>query len=148
VSMNGPPFNLQGNSLLIPVAHSLVALPLVIRSLLPALRAINPRLRDAAATLGAGPAAVRLQIDLPLLRLSFIAAAAFAFTVSLGEFGATAMLTRPDQVTLPILIFDSLSRPGWSNQGQALALGSILMAACGAGLAVIERVRIRGAETF
>ncbi len=148
VSMSGPPFHLQGNALLIPVAHSLVALPLVIRSLLPALRAINPRVRDAASVLGAGPAAVRLHVDLPLLRLSFVAAAAFAFTVSLGEFGATAMLTRPEQVTLPILIFDSLSRPGWSNQGQALALGSILMAACGAGLAVIERVRVRGAEAF
>jgi len=148
VSLNGPPFNLQGKAILIPVAHSLVALPLVIRSLLPALRAINPRLRDAAAVLGAGPSSVRLRIDLPILRPSFIAAAAFAFTVSLGEFGATAMLTRPEQVTLPILIFDSLSRPGWSNQGQALALGSILMAACGAGLAVIERVRIRGAVAF
>ena len=148
VGMSGPPLPLQGNPILIPIAHSLVALPLVIRSLLPALRAINPRLREAAAVLGARPAAVRLRIDLPLLRLSFIAAAAFAFTVSLGEFGATAMLTRPGQVTLPILIFDSLSRPGWSNQGQAMALGTILMAACGAGLAVIERARVRGAEAL
>ena len=148
VAMSGPPLPLAGSALLIPVAHSLVALPLVVRSLLPALRAISPRLREAAAVLGAAPASVRLHVDLPLLRLSFIAAAAFAFTVSLGEFGATAMLTRPEHVTLPILIFDSLSRPGWSNQGQALALGSILMAACGAGLAVIERARRRGAMTL
>jgi thiamine transport system permease protein len=105
-------------------------------------------MRDAAAVLGAAPAAIRLHVDLPVLRRSFLAAAAFAFTVSLGEFGATAILTRPELVTLPVLIFDSLSRPGLTNQGQALALGSILMAACGAGLALIEQVRPRGAEVF
>ena len=148
VSMSGPPLDLQGSAALIPVAHSLVALPLVIRGLLPALRSINPRMRDAAAVLGAAPAAIRLHVDLPVLRRSFLAAAAFAFTVSLGEFGATAILTRPELVTLPVLIFDSLSRPGLTNQGQALALGSILMAACGAGLALIEQVRPRGAEVF
>ncbi len=148
VALSGPPLDLQGSAFLIPIAHTLVALPLVIRSLLPALASLNPRLRDAAAVLGAGPAAVRLWIDLPILRRSFIAAAAFGFTVSLGEFGATAVLTRPELVTLPVLIFDSLSRPGPANQGQALALGSILMAACGAGLALIERARVRGAEAF
>jgi thiamine transport system permease protein len=148
VSMSGPPLDLQGSAILIPVAHSLVALPLVIRSLLPGLRSINPRLRDAAAVLGAGPASVRRNVDLPILRRSFLAAAAFAFTVSLGEFGATAMLTRPELVTLPVLIFDSLSRPGLSNQGQAMALGSILMASCGIAVALIERVRPRGAEAF
>ena len=148
VALSSPPLDFRGSAFLIPIAHALVALPLVIRSLLPALASLNPRLRDAAAVLGAGPAAVRLWIDLPILRRSFIAAAAFAFTVSLGEFGATAVLTRPELVTLPVLIFDSLSRPGLANQGQALALGSILMAACGAGLALIERARVRGAEAF
>ncbi len=148
VAWSGPPLDLRENALLIPVAHSLVALPLVIRSLLPSLRAIDPRMRDAAAALGAGPARVRLTVDLPMLRRAFIAAAAFAFTVSLGEFGATAVLTRPELVTLPVLIYDSLSRPGLVNQGQALALGSMLMLACGAGLAAIERVRTGGAEVF
>jgi thiamine transport system permease protein len=148
VAMSGPPLDLQGSALLIPVAHSLVALPLVIRGLLPGLRSINPRMRDAAAVLGAGPPAIRLNVDLPILRRSFLAAAAFAFTVSLGEFGATAMLTRPELVTLPVLIFDSLSRPGLANQGQAMALGSILMAASGIGIALIEQVRPRGAEIF
>jgi thiamine transport system permease protein len=148
VSLNGPPLDLRGSALLIPIAHSLVALPLVIRSLLTPLRSINPRLREAASLLGAGPARVRLEIDLPLLSRAFVAAAAFAFTVSLGEFGATAILTRPELTTLPVLIYNSLSRPGELNQGQALALSVLLMAACGAGLAAIERFRTRGSEVF
>ena len=118
-----------------------MALPLVVRSLLAPLRSINPRLREAASLLGAAPARVRMEIDLPLLRRAFMAAAAFAFTVSLGEFGATALLTRPELATVPVLIYNSLSRPGEISQGQALALSTMLMAACGAGLAVIERLR-------
>jgi thiamine transport system permease protein len=91
---------------------------------------------------------VRLEIDVPMLRRAFVAAAAFAFTVSLGEFGATALLTRPELATIPVLIFDSLSRPGASSQGQALALSTLLMAACAVGLAGIERFRAGGTEVF
>ncbi len=146
VATNAPPLDLRGSALLIPIAHSLVALPLVIRSLLPALRSLNPRLREAAAGLGAGPARVWSTIDLPMLARSFAAAAAFAFTVSLGEFGATALLTRPELVTLPVLVYNALGRPGESSQGQALALSALLMAACAMGLTVIERFRAGGRE--
>jgi thiamine transport system permease protein len=146
VSFNTAPFDLRGSSILIPIAHALVALPLVIRSLLPSFRSLDPRLRQSAAVLGAGTLRVRLTVDLPILKRAFLAAAAFAFTVSLGEFGATAILTRPELATLPVLIFDSLSRPGELNQGQALALNTLLMAACAAGLAVIERTRAPGTE--
>jgi thiamine transport system permease protein len=148
VGFNGPPLDFQGAWVLIPVAHALVALPLVIRSLLPSLRAIDPRMREAASILGASAIRVRREIDFPVLRRAFISAAAFAFTVSLGEFGATALLTRPELVTLPVLIYTVLGRPGEVNQGQALALSTMLTLACGAGLAAIERFRARGAEGF
>lgn len=146
VALGAPPLNLRGTPILIPIAHSLVALPLVVRSLLAPLRSIDPRMREAASLLGAAPARVRIEIDLPLLRRAFVAAAAFAFTVSLGEFGATSLLTRPELSTLPVLIYNSLSRPGELNQGQALALSTILMAACAAGIAAIERFRAGGSE--
>jgi thiamine transport system permease protein len=148
VALSSPPLNMRSSVFLIPIAHALVALPLVVRSLLAPLRSINPRMREAASVLGAPPMRVRVEIDLALLRRAFIAAAAFAFTVSLGEFGATALLTRPELVTLPVLIYSSLSRPGEVSQGQALALSTMLMAACAAGLAVIERLRTRGTEMF
>ena len=148
VGFNSPPLNFRGAWFLIPVAHALVALPLVIRSLLPSLRALNPRLRDAASVLGASPGRVRREIDFPILRRAFVSAAAFAFTVSLGEFGATAILTRPELVTLPVLIYTALGRPGASNQGQALALSTMLTLACAAGLLAIERFRAPGPEAF
>jgi len=148
ISLNVPPIDLRASALIIPIAHALVALPLVVRSLLPPLRAINPRVREAASILGATTVQVRMEIDLPLLRNAFIAAAAFAFTVSLGEFAATALLTRPELMTLPVLVYNSFSRPGELNQGQALALATVLMAACGLGLAAIERFRTEGREAF
>jgi thiamine transport system permease protein len=148
ISLNSPPLELRSSILLIPIAHSLVALPLVVRSLLAPLSSINPRLRETAALLGSGPLRVRLEVDLPILRRAFIAAAAFAFTVSMGEFAATALLTRPDLATIPVVIYGSLTQPGELNQGQALAMSTILMAVCGLGLAAIERFRAGGTEVF
>lgn len=67
-----------------------------------------------------------------------IVAGAFAFAISLGEFGATALLTRPDFPTLPVAIFTYLGQPGALNYGQALAMSTILMLICVAAIAVIE----------
>ncbi|HRN19370.1 MAG TPA: ABC transporter permease subunit, partial [Trueperaceae bacterium] len=63
------------------------------------------------------------RVELPLLRPAFLTAAAFAFAVSMGEFGATLLLVRPEYATLPVAIFDRLGRPGQANYGEALALG-------------------------
>ncbi len=112
----------------IVLAHSLLAFPFVVRSLLPTMRALQEQLLEAAKVLGANPLRIIFQIELPLLTPAFIAAASFAFTVSLGEFGASLVLLRPEYATLPVAIFDRLSKPGVSNYGAALALAVILMA--------------------
>ncbi len=148
ISLNRPPLDLRGSLLLIPIAHALVALPLVTRSFLTHLSSLDKGLSEAAALLGAGPIRVFLHVDLPILRRALLSAAAFAFTVSLGEFAATALLTRPELATIPVLIYGYLSRPGELNQGQALAMSAILMTVCGMGLAAIERVRVKGSEIF
>jgi len=67
--------------------------------------------------------------------------AAFAFAISLGEFGASVFIARPDSPTLPIAIFRLLGQPGASNYGQALAMSAILMSICGAAFLIIERFR-------
>ena len=67
VALNRPPLDLRTSPILIPLAHSLVAFPFVVRSLTPALRTIQPQLRQAAAVLGAGPGQVFRYIDLPLV---------------------------------------------------------------------------------
>jgi thiamine transport system permease protein len=77
-----------------------------------------------------------------------LAAATFAFTVSLGEFGAATLLARPDYPTLPVAIARFLSQPGGINYGQAMAMSTILMAVTLLGIVLIERVRLPGAGEF
>jgi thiamine transport system permease protein len=134
--------------LLVPLAHTLIALPFVIRNLQPSLASIPDRLRQAAASLGASPPRVWFTVDWPIVIRATLAAAVFAFTISLGEFGATSLVVRPEYPTLPIAIARFLSQPGGLNYGQAMAMATILMLICGAGILLIERLRLPGAGEF
>lgn len=133
---------------LVPLAHTIIALPFVIRALQPAIASIPDRLRHAAATLGASPFRVWQTVDWPILSRAILAAATFAFTVSLGEFGAATLLTRPDNPTLPVAISRFLSQPGGLNYGQAMAMSTILMLVTLIGILLIERLRLPGAGEF
>lgn len=133
---------------LTPLAHTVIALPFVIRTLQPALASIPDRLREAAATLGASPAETRRRVDWPLARRAVLSAGIFAFTVSLGEFGATALVARPEYPTLTTAIYRFLSQPGGLNYGQAMAMATILMLVAGAGILLIEKLRLSGGGEF
>ena len=148
VALDTRPLDLRASPLLLPLAHSLVALPFVVRSLTPALRSIRPRLRQAAAVLGAAPAQVWREVDLPLVGRAVLVAATFAFTISLGEFGATAIVARPEHPTVPTVIYRFLGLPGALNQGQALALSTLLMMVCAVGILAIERLRAADVGEF
>lgn len=148
LSMSRPPLALRGTPLLIICGHTLVALPFVVRSLLPALHSIRPTLREAAATLGAPPARVFVEVDLPIIQRALAVGGVFAFTVSMGEFGATSMIARPELPTLPLAIYRFLSLPGAVNYGQALAMSTILMAVCVVGFVAMEQLRPPGMQTF
>lgn len=128
---------------LVPLAHTLIAFPFVVRSVLPVLRGIQPNLREAAAVLGASPSRVWREIDLPIVGRALLVGAVFAFTVSMGEFGATSFIARPGggSTTLPIAINRFLGQPGALNLGQAVALSTILMLVCAVGFIAIERFR-------
>jgi len=134
VALDEPPLNLRTSPLLVVLAHTLVALPFVVRSVLPALRSINPRLREAAALLGASPWHVWREVDLPIVARAVLVGAVFAFTISMGEFGATSLIARPERPTLPVAIYRFLGRPGAANYGQALAMSTLLMLVCAVGL--------------
>lgn len=142
LALSKPPLDLRSSPGLIPLAHTLVALPFVVRTLVPSLRSIQPRIHQAASILGASPIQVVRLVDLPLINRSVLAAGMFAFAISFGEFGATALIARPEYPTIPIAIYRLLSQPGTSNYGQALALSTILMLVCGAGMLFIELVRL------
>ncbi len=148
LALDQPPLDLRASRALIPIAHALVAFPFVVRSLAPALRSIPPRLRDSAAVLGASPWRAVRRVELPLVGRALLVAATFAFTISLGEFGATALIARPEFPTIPVMIFRFLSQPGAMNYGQALALSTLLMLVTAAGMLSIERLRIAKVGEF
>jgi thiamine transport system permease protein len=148
IVFNRPPFSSLDFPILLPIAHSLVALPFVVRTLGPALQNIPTSLRNAARVLGARPFRVWREIDLPLITPSLVVAMIFAMTISLGEFGATTFLSRPQYPTLPIAIFRYISQPGALNYGQALAMSTILMAVCAGGILLIEQLHLPGRDLF
>jgi thiamine transport system permease protein len=139
---------LLASPLLVPLAHTLIALPFVIRTLQPAIASIPDRLRHAAASLGASPLRAWQAVDWPILSRAVLSASTFAFTVSLGEFGAATLLTRPDYPTLPVAIARFLSQPGGLNYGQAMAMSTLLMALTLAGILLIEKLRLPGTGEF
>ena len=146
ITLNKPPLNLRDSFLLVILAHTLIAFPFVIRTLLPSLRRIPATLREAASLLGASPLQVRLTIDLPLLAKALLAAAVFGFAISMGEFGASTFVTRPQTPTLPVAIFRYLSRPGELNYGQAMAMSVILMLVTGLAFIILEKLQATGEQ--
>ncbi|MFF2367145.1 ABC transporter permease [Streptomyces sp. NPDC058122] len=141
IALDEPPLDLRASWILVPLAQALVGVPFVVRTMLPVLRAVDGRLREAAAVLGASPWRVWREVDLPMVRRALLIAAGFAFAVSLGEFGATVFIARPDNPTLPVAVARLLGRAGDLNYGQAMALSTILMVVCAVALLLLERVR-------
>jgi thiamine transport system permease protein len=148
VAFNRWPIDLRASWLMLVVAHSLVAYPFVIRSVLPVLRGMPPNLRESAALLGATPLKIFLYVELPILSRALLVGATFAFAVSMGEFGASLLLVRPEFTTIPVAIFRLLGQPGESNIGQALAMSTLLMAVVTLGFVMIERFRYRNVGGF
>jgi thiamine transport system permease protein len=135
------PVDLRSSWVLIPLAHALVAMPFVVRTVVPVMRSVRTRLREAAAVLGAAPRRVWKEVDLPMVARAAAAGAGFAFAVSLGEFGATAFIARPNTTTLPVAIFRFLGQPGALNFGRARAMSVILMVVTAAAVTLIDRFR-------
>jgi len=148
IAFDTPPLDIRAAPWIVPVVQALVAIPFVVRIMVPTLRSIDPRLREAAALLGASPGRVRREVDLPIVARGLAVAAGFAFAISLGEFGATVFLARPDRPTLPVAIFRFLGRPGEVNVAQAYALAVVLMAVTVLSVLLVERVRMRRGGWF
>ncbi len=140
ISLNRPPLNLRDSLVLVPIAHALVAFPFVVRCILPSLRQIPQTLREAATLLGASPYHVWRRIDIPIISRAILVAAVFAFSISMGEFGASAFVTRPHTPTMPVAIFRFLGQPGDLNYGQAMAMSSILMLVTCSGFLLIGKL--------
>ena len=145
IALDSPPLDLRASRVIVPIAQALVGIPFVVRSMVPALRAVDAHQREAAAVLGASPARAHREVDLPIVARSLLVGAAFAFAISLGEFGATSFLTRPDAPTVPVAMFRLLGQPGAALRGQAMALGTLLAALTAVSVLIIERLRPKDA---
>ncbi len=130
LAFRSDPFDWRGRWWLLPVAHAVVALPLVSRTMTASMRQIPPELRSAASTLGASPIRVLASIDLSLLRRPLGAATTLAALISLGEFGASSLLSRRGNETLTMAVGRLLGRPGDLVQAQAFVASVVLTALC------------------
>jgi len=133
------PIDLRGSWMIVPLAHALVAIPFVVRTVAPVLGSILPEVREAAATLGASRTAMLRVVDWAVARRALLVGGGFAFALSLGEFGATSLVGRSSDPTLPILVFRSLGRPG--SGGTAAAAAVTLMVVTAIGVLAVDRFR-------
>ena len=131
VTFNQSPINWRGDRWLIPIIHAVIAIPLALRTIAPAVRAIPNDLHDASASLGANPLRTWIRIDVPLLRPALTKAAGLCAAVSLGEFGATSFLSRSGSTTIPIAISQLLGHPGDQLNQSAFALATLTIVAVG-----------------
>ncbi len=127
ITFDTPPFDWRARWWLVPLGHALVAVPFVVRAMLAVLRAIPADLRAAASTLGATPIQAWWQVDARALRRPLLAGAGLSAAISLGEFGATTILSRSGSETLPIAIGRLLGRAGPLPRAQAFAMATILL---------------------
>lgn len=148
ITLNRPPLDLRTSSVLIPIAQATVALPLVVRTITPALQQIDDRLRQASMVLGASYLRALLTVDLPVVWRPLLAAAGFAMAVSMGEFGATAFLARSDNPTLPVVIYRLISRPDGESFGMAMAASVILALVTVTIMGLVERLRVETVGAF
>ncbi len=141
ITFNRPPLEAGSFPLLIPIAHTLIAMPFVLRTVQPALMSIPDSLRQSAAVLGGSPWQVWWKVEIQIIRRALLTGAIFSFTISLGEFGATSFIASPHNPTLPVAIYRYLSQPGAMNYGQAMAMATILIIVCGISIWLLERLQ-------
>lgn len=134
--------DLRGSFVLLVAAQAVVAIPFVVRMVEPVLSAAGAELREQAAGLGASPWRTARDVLLPVASRGILGAAAFAFAVALGEFGASAFVARLDAPTMPIAIVRLLSQPGAASIGQATAMSVLLMLVTAAIALAIDRFRV------
>jgi thiamine transport system permease protein len=97
---------------------------------------------DAAQTLGASPERTLRGIEIPMLRRPLVAAATFAYALSLGDYAAALVLTRPDSATAPLVIARMLNRPGAMNYAMSAALSVVFIVCCVAVMLVVQRASV------
>lgn len=127
ITFGGQPLPLRSSWLVMPLVQALIATPIVIRLVHPALLSIGLEPRDSAANAGANAWQTWWLVEAGMIRGVLKTALGFAAIVSIGEFGAASLLTFGDQATLPVVLYQLISRPGEQNYGMAMAASALLI---------------------
>ncbi|SMP28471.1 molybdate ABC transporter permease subunit [Shimia sagamensis] len=125
------------------LAAAVMAFPLLVRSIRLSIEAIDPKLEQAAATLGASRLMVFFTVTVPLMLPGLLAGMVLAFAKAMGEFGATITFVSniPGQTrTLPSAIYAFLQVPGGETAAMRLVVVSIIVAA---GALILSEVLAR-----
>lgn len=128
ITFGDGPLPIRASWLVMPLVQALIAMPLVIRLVYPALVSIGSDHREAASLAGANASQTWWMVESGIIRNVLFTAAGFAAIASIGEFGATSLLAYGDQATLTTVLFALISRPGDVNYGMAMAVCAILIA--------------------
>jgi iron(III) transport system permease protein len=117
-------FVLVGTLWILPLAYLVRNLPITSRAISAGVRALDPSLDEAAASLGAGRRRTLLRVTLPLLRPALLAGASLAFVTAFGDFVTSIMLYTYDTRPISLEILSSLRQ---ADVGVAAAYGVVLM---------------------
>jgi len=126
----------DGTWIVIVIAHSVLAIPFVIRAVRPALAQFDSRLYEAARSLGANRTQVTVDVVIPLIKASLLAGAGFAFAISIAEMSATIMLVQPDLLTMPVSVYHLFSG---RQTGAASAMSVVMIVILIISFIVIDR---------
>ncbi len=127
VSFNSSWFPLRSSWLIVPLAQALIALPMVIRLVYPALVSIGKEPIEQASLDGASSWQIWRFVESGMIKGVLLTAAGYAAIISVGEFGASSFLAYGSEGTIPTLLFRLIARPGEQNYGMAMAVSAILI---------------------
>jgi thiamine transport system permease protein len=127
VSFDADWFPLRSSWLIVPLAQALIALPMVIRLVYPALVSIGKEPIEQARVDGASSWQIWRFVESGMIKGVLLTSLGFAAIVSVGEFGASSFLAYGSEGTIPTLLFRLIARPGEQNYGMAMAVSAILI---------------------
>jgi thiamine transport system permease protein len=131
---------LRSSWLMVPLAQALIALPMVIRLVYPALVSIGKEPIEQANLDGASTWQIWRFVESGMIKGVLFTAAGYAAIISVGEFGASSFLAYGSEGTIPTLLFRLIARPGEQNYGMAMAVSAILIAFIWAMILILNLV--------
>lgn len=119
------------------LGHTLLGVPYVIRVVGAGLVAVDPRLEEAAISLGCNPVQAFRKVVLPILRSSIFSGAIFAFIVSFSDINLALFVAGPSSTTLPIHVFSQIF---WEGDPTIAAASAVQIAIVGGLILVMQRL--------